>query len=82
MDKKLILERRALAYATLTDLPKRAKEESRAMSADENAQWDKANADFDKYDADLSKLRRLDDLNAQMGNEEAEENKFRGMVKC
>lgn len=55
MTWKEMLEHRQAAYKAQQDLLNRAKAENRAMNAEEEAQWDKAEADFSKWDTLMKK---------------------------
>ena len=64
--EKEILEQRARVHYQMQDLLKRAKDENRAMTSDEDAQWNKADEDFRAYTSELERVRILADRSAEM----------------
>ena len=65
MTAKELREKRASDYAIMEDLQKRAAAEGRLMSADESAQWDKADGSFKSYTDQISRLERWNEINAE-----------------
>jgi len=65
MTAKELREKRASDYAIMEDLQKRAAAEGRLMSADESAQWDKADGSFKSYTDQISRLERWNEINSQ-----------------
>jgi HK97 family phage major capsid protein len=59
MTWKEMLENRQAAYKAQQDLLNRAKAENRALNADEEVQWDKAETDFAKWDTLMKKDEEL-----------------------
>jgi HK97 family phage major capsid protein len=59
MTWKEMLENRQAAYKAQQDLLNRAKAENRALNADEEQQWDKAETDFAKWDTLMKKDEEL-----------------------
>jgi HK97 family phage major capsid protein len=57
--EKQILELRAGVYATMQDLLNRAKNENRAMTADEMVQFDRADNDFKALTAERDAIQRM-----------------------
>ena len=68
MTWKEMLENRQAAYKAQQDLLNRAKAETRALNADEELQWDKAEADFSKWDALMKKDEELRTREARTDN--------------
>lgn len=64
--EKEILEQRARVHYQMQDLLKRAKDENRAMTADEDAQWNKADEDFKAYTNELERVRIFADRSAEL----------------
>jgi len=65
MTAKELREKRASDYAIMEDLQKRAAAEGRLMSADESAQWDKADGSFKSYTDQISRLERWNEINSE-----------------
>lgn len=64
--EKEILEQRARVHYQMQDLLKRAKDENRAMTSDEDAQWNKADEDFRAYTSELERVRIFADRSAEL----------------
>ena len=68
MTWKEMLENRQAAYKAQQDLLNRAKAENRALNADEEVQWDKAETDFSKWDTLMKKDEELRTREARTDN--------------
>jgi len=56
----------------MTALTKKAADEKRAMSEEENQQWEKAYKEMQSYDAEIEKLRIQTQIDVEMNTREAE----------
>ena len=73
MTWKQMLEQRQAAYNTMQDLLTRAKNEARAMSGDEDEQFNRASADFDRWDAMMKKDEEMRKRESAIDRETTEE---------
>ena len=58
-DEKTLDELRGGCYSAMTALTKKAADEKRAMTTEENGQWEKHYAEMRSYEAEISKLEEL-----------------------
>lgn len=70
---KQIIELKAAAYQVMSDLMKRAKNEARPMTSDEDLAWTKANADYEAYSLELQKLETMQAIDAEYSRHDAPE---------
>jgi len=71
-DEKQLHELRGGCYSAMTALTKKAADEKRAMSEEENQQWEKAYKEMQSYDAEIEKLRIQTQIDAELNTREAE----------
>ena len=69
MTIKELLEKRARIWEQMKDLDKRARNENRALAADEQDQWNRMNAEYDQLTAERDRLERMNSLEMQMASE-------------
>jgi HK97 family phage major capsid protein len=70
--EKQIHELRGKCYSAMTALTKKAADESRAMTPEEESQWDKAHGEMQSYDREIERLRTQAQVDAEMNTREAE----------
>lgn len=63
------MEKRARIWEQMKDLDKRARNENRALAADEQDQWNRMNAEYDQLTAERDRLERMNSLEMQMASE-------------
>jgi HK97 family phage major capsid protein len=71
-DEKQLHELRGGCYSAMTALTKKAADEKRAMSEEENQQWEKAYKEMQSYDAEIQKLRVQAEIDAELNTRESE----------
>lgn len=69
MTIKELLEKRARIWEQMKDLDKRARNENRALAADEQDQWNRMNAEYDQLTAGRDRLERMNSPEMQMASE-------------
>lgn len=68
--KREWIEQRATAYNQMADLQKRAATENRALSSDEDIQWNKWDAEFNEADQEITRIDAMEKRAAQLEKEE------------
>lgn len=63
---KEVLELRAACYKAMEEIGLRAKEQKRPFTADEEAQWSRADAEFNAYTEEIKRIEKMQSIDSEV----------------